>query len=319
MPTTIYHIHHVGHVVHDLSNALALYRQLGFACLPPAYPAMAEKEGGLPKPFGAANTHIPFLRNFIEIVTVVKDGQAIPADARLVPLQVPPPVLPRVLENIRRTVATVAQCLARGEGTHILCFSTNDIGAAAGQLDAEGVRHGGINVLQRPLETTEGVRMVPVRVLEIDGEEVVEGRLALADQAPPEVLQRQTNMNHPNGAVELDEVILCVANRELDGFASRYRRYLGSEARTEGMSRLFDLGTARIRIVPQLGMQEILPGEAAPPLPGFAGYAVKVADLTRTRQYLTSRGFPVVPTLLGGIFVPAAAALGTAIVFRQVT
>lgn len=240
MPIPIHHLHHVGHVVHDLSKALALYRRLGFACLPSSYPAMAEKEGGPPKPFGAANTHVPFLRNFIELVTVVKDGQALPAEARLVPLQVPPPVLLRVLENIRRTVATVAQCLARGEGTHILCFSTNDIGAAAAQLDAAGVRHGGIHVLQRPLETTEGIELVPVRVLEIDDGEVVEGRLALTDQAPPEVLQRQTNLNHPNGAKELDEVILCVAGRELDGFAGRYRRYLGSEARTEGMSRLSD-------------------------------------------------------------------------------
>jgi hypothetical protein len=280
---------------------------------------MVEKEGGQPKPFGAANTHITFLRNFIEIVTVFKDGQAIPVDARLVPVQVPAHVLPRVLEIIKRTVATVADCLGRGEGTHILCFHTTDIEAAAGQLDGEGVRHSGINVLQRPLHTTAGVRMMPVRVLEMDGEEVVEGRLALADQPPLEVLQRQTNMNHPNGAMELDEVILCVADRELAGFVSRYRRYFGSEAHTDGMSRLFDLGEARVRIVPQSGLPAILPGEAAPALPGFAGYAVQVADLTRTRQHLVSNGFPVEHTTLGGIFVPSAAALGTAIVFRQAT
>jgi len=60
-----------------------------------------------------------------------------------------------------------------------------------------------------------------------------------------------------------------------------------------------------------------LPGEDAPPLPGFVGYVVEVRDISDTRKYIEGNGFPVIETAEGDIFVPALAALGTAIVFRQ--
>lgn len=78
MGTDIDKIHHVGHVVQDMETALELYRKLGFVCMPPAYPTMAEQEGEAPEPFGAANTHIDFADNFIEIVTIVKEGGEFP-------------------------------------------------------------------------------------------------------------------------------------------------------------------------------------------------------------------------------------------------
>lgn len=317
MSAKIKHIHHVGHVVTDMGTALELYRKLGFVCPPPAYPAMAEKEGETPKPFGAANAHATFFRNFIEIATVVEDGGQIPQDANLVSLQVPPAVLPRILENIRHTVATVSRCLSRYEGTHILCFYTHDVEACAAQFDKDGVGHSGVNTVQRPVETTTGVQIVPIHYLEIDGEDVPEGRLAIAENPPLEILQAQAHMNHPNGAIELVEAILCVADSEIDDFTKRYRRYLGREVRTEGVTRIFDLDGARITIVPGSRLTNILPGEASPPLPGFAGYAVAVRDISAARKYIESNGFPVVETFVGDIFVPAFAALGTAIVFKQ--
>lgn len=67
MGTEIDKIHHVGHVVQDMETALELYRKLGFVCTLPAYPTMAEQEGETPKPLGAANAHIDFVDNFIEI------------------------------------------------------------------------------------------------------------------------------------------------------------------------------------------------------------------------------------------------------------
>ena len=130
-------------------------------------------------------------------------------------------------------------------------------------------------------------------------------------------MQTQTHINHPNGAIELVEAILCVSDSELDDFIKRYRRYLGRDARSEGVARIFDLESARIRIVPGSRLASILPGEDAPPLPGFVGYVVEVRDISDTRKYIEGNGFPVIETAEGDIFVPAFAALGTAIVFRQ--
>jgi hypothetical protein len=166
--------------------------------------------------------------------------------------------------------------------------------------------------------------MVPVDVLEIDGQDVPEGRLALADNPPLTVLGRQSQMNHPNGALEVVEIILCVTDEELDNFVKRYQRYLGCGVINQGVSRILQgvsrilaLENARITIVAESALPALLIGEAVPPLPGFAGYTVTVRDKAATEKYLKENGFPVKETAWGDIFVPASAALGTAIIFRQ--
>lgn len=317
MNTEIKHIHHVGHVASDMNAALELYRKLGFEYLTPSYPLIAEKEGEEPKPLGVANTHITFLRNFVEIATVVKKGTVIPEDAKMVPIQVLPAALPLVLQNIKRTVDTVSNCLQRFEGTHILCFCSSDVEASAARFNKNGIGHSGVNPVKRPIETTEGVKVLPLKVVEIDGEDVPEGRLAIADIPQLEILQKQTHMNHPNGATELVEVILCVAAAEAHDFTKRYQRYLGCDVSFEGAIRIFNLENARITIVPETHLDSILPGEAVPNLPGFAGYVVEVHDISATRKYIESNGFKVKETPEGDIFVSSNAALGTAIVFRQ--
>ncbi|MBY0600477.1 VOC family protein [Bacillus bingmayongensis] len=317
MKSEIKHIHHVGHVVTDMRVALDLYRKLGFICPPPAYPTIAEKEDEVPKPLGAANTHATFLHNFIEIVTIVENGERIPQDANFVPLQAPPTVLPRILENIRRTVNTISNSLSRFEGTHILCFCTSNAKDSAVQFNQDGVGHSGVNAVQRPIETEAGTQIVPLNYIEIDREDVPEGRLAIAENPPLEILQTQAHMNHPNGAIELVEVILCVADPELGDFIKRYQRYLGRDAQTKGVTSIFDLNGAYLTIVPESRLNDILPGEVTPSLPGFIGYAVAVHDISATRKFIERNGFPVVETAEGDIFVPAFASLGTAIIFRQ--
>jgi hypothetical protein len=119
MGTEIDKIHHVGHVVQDIEMALELYRKLGFVCTPPAYPTMAEQEGEAPTPFGAANAHIDFVDNFIEIVTIVQEGGRIPEDAHLIPLSAPPSIRSQIIASIKRAVATIAGCLTRFVGMHM--------------------------------------------------------------------------------------------------------------------------------------------------------------------------------------------------------
>ncbi|MEH7594644.1 VOC family protein [Bacillus toyonensis] len=136
MHAEIKFIHHVGHVVSDMEATLELYRKLGFVCSTPSYPALAESEGELPKPFGAANSHVEFLSSFIEIVTVAEKGARIPINAKLVPLQASPDVLQVIIGKIKRTVDTVSRCLSRYEGAHILCFGTEDADQTANGVES---------------------------------------------------------------------------------------------------------------------------------------------------------------------------------------
>lgn len=307
-------LHHVGHVVHDMGRALERYRRLGFALPGPAYPVLGEP----PEPFGVANAHAYLGGNFIELVAVAEAGH-LPDDARPIPLQVPEDRLPAFREAVRGAVANLNACLRRFEGVHILMFDSPDIDGAAARLAAGGAGHGGVHAAQRPVETAEGVLMEPVRYLEIDGAGpglVPEGRVGLAENAAG---SPHGAADHPNGAVELAGCVLCVADDELGDTERRYELYLGRAARRDGPVRTFALGEGRAEVVlvAASALSGLLPGEEAPALPGFAAYAVEVRDLAMTGRFLRDGDVPVRTTPAGEIFVPARAALGTAVVFRQ--
>ncbi|GAA3466087.1 VOC family protein [Nonomuraea roseola] len=318
-------LHHVGHVVRDMERALERYRLLGFTLPPAAYPALPGAAGAPAEPFGAGNTHAYFPRDFVELVTVVDDASgAVPADAHLVPLRVPDDKLPAVMAAVRGTAENLAACLRRFEGTHILMFDSPDVEGAAGRLEAGGVGHGGVHAVQRPVETAEGTWMEPVRYLEIDGDDpamprgrVPEGRVGLAESPSAELVDAQRRVDHPNGAIGLAECVLCVADGGLAEAERRYENYLGRPARGDALTRVFDLGGAKVVLVAASALDRLLPGERAPALPAFVAYGVAVRDLSATERFLRGSGLPLVRSAGGDLFVPAAQALGVAIVFRQ--
>ena len=80
---------------------------------------------------------------------------------------------------------------------------------------------------------------------------------------------------------------------------------------------VFDLEHAGVRLVPGSALGAILPGQAAPCLPAFAAYAVAVRDLAAPRALLQGNDLPVCEASGGAIFVPARAALGASVIFRQ--
>ncbi|MFF2652624.1 hypothetical protein [Streptomyces sp. NPDC058045] len=130
-------------------------------------------------------------------------------------------------------------------------------------------------------------------------------------------IQGARRRQHPNGAVDLVEAVLCVADEELTMIQRRYATYLGRPARPRGPARVFDLDGAALTLVPASDLTALLPGERPTALPALVGYTVAVQHLARTRDLLHRNGLPAQDTPTGDIFVPAEAALGTAVVFRQ--
>ncbi|UJW28571.1 VOC family protein [Saccharothrix sp. AJ9571] len=306
-------LHHIGHVVEDMTAALARYRELGFTVPAPSYPAMVRREGGVPEAFGAANTHADFPRNFLELATIVREGDRIPADAKLVPLQAPPEVVPRLVERVTATSAGLAAHLARFEGLHILMFSSPDIDAAAARLSAAGIGHGGVNTVKRPVETEAGIVAETVRYLEID--DPAEGRVGVVADLDPDI-QGTRQSAHPNGAQDLVGAVLCVADGELENTTARYGSYLDRPASPDGPARVFGLDGARLTIVPESGLAALLPGERPAARPALVACTVAVRDLDATGEFLRDNGIDPRRTPSGDLFVPAAEALGTAIVFH---
>ena len=311
MNNEIGYLHHVGHVVRDIEKAQQLYQKLGFICPAPAYPTLSRNAGEPARPFGAANMHATFVRNFVEIMAVVSEESHLPDDAHPIPLQVPPAALPRVVESIERTIAKVSASLARFEGLHILVFQTEDADESARRFDQIGVGHSGVNRVQQPHQ------LVPMGVVEIDREDVPEGRLAVAEVPVSEPLGAQPSPQHPNGAVDLVESILCVPDAEIEEYVERYQRYLGRVACRDGVARVFDLRESCVKLIPASWLAMMLPGETAPALPAFVAYVVAVHNLGSARSLLESNGLVVNAEPSGGIFVPAKVALGAAVIFRQ--
>jgi hypothetical protein len=316
---TVSHLHHVGHVVRDIGSAIALYRRMGFVVPPQSFPALAPRPGEPVRAFGVGNTHVSLRNNFVELVTVIDDqqGGGVDTDATLVPLQAPPEVLERLTDDIAHAARRISQALDRFEGLHILVFGTADADATVARLEAERVVHGPVTRVQRLVGTGAKAKQISIGFVEIDSEPGLspEGRLALAEDGPVNSTPL-ADRDHPNGAVELVESVLCVPDDDLSQYERRYSRYLQRPARTDGLLRIFDLDNSSVMIVPDSALGSVLPGEVPPDLPAFVAYGLAVRDLSTARNVLERSEFPVRSSSLGGIFVPASAALGAAIIFH---
>jgi hypothetical protein len=232
-------------------------------------------------------------------------------------------MLTALVERITATSATIAACLDRYEGLHILMFASPDIDAAAARLSAAGVGHGAVNSVQRPVRTDGETLVETVRYLESDSADpdarrgaVAEGRVGVAANIDPR-FQNTRRLEHPNGAFDLVEVVVCAATADLAAVRARYENYLGYPAHAEGATQVFDLDDARLVLVPDSLLAERLPGERAPALPSLVACAFAVRDIEEARELLQSNGFRLGITDSGDPFVPADAALGAAIIFRQ--
>ncbi|MGV9598919.1 VOC family protein [Streptosporangium sandarakinum] len=311
-------LHHVGHIVRDMDQAMERYRRLGFTVAAPAYPVLPATPGGPAEPFGVANAHVHFPCGFVELVALIGGTGRAPGNARPIPLRVPDDEVPGLRAAIRATAANIASFLQRFQGVHIMIADTPGIDRVAARLTADDVGHGGVHDVQRPVETSTGTSMEPARYLEITHPRlspgrVPEGRIGFAENTPVEAARDRRHTDHPNGATGLVECVLCVADTALPESVRRYENYFG-RARHGRVTR-FD--RANVTVVAASALAGLLPGERPAALPAFVAYAVAVRDLSATEKLLRDGDVPVIRTGPEEMFVPAGAALGVAIVFRQ--
>jgi hypothetical protein len=300
-------LHHVGHVIRDMAEAREACRRMGFSVTPPSFPALPGGPGGTLRAVGAGNAHIPLGRSFLELVTVLgRDGP--PDGAVLVPLHVPDGRLDRLAAGIAATTDRLQTALDRSRGLHLVVLTTSDADADAARLALAGTAHRGVQRTRRPGRTSA----VPLAVVELD--DVPEGRLALAEPLPADAHDPQ-GLEHPNGAIGLSDVVLCVADAELADVGARYAGYLDRRPRREGPALVFDMPDGQLTVVALSGLDALLPGERPPVLPAFVGCTIEVVDVGRTQDLLHDAGLPVHRTPVGLPFVPASAALGAAVAF----
>jgi Glyoxalase-like domain len=141
----------------------------------------------------------------------------------------PTPAVPRIRQELRSAATRLANALSRFEGVHILVFEAADVDAATQMLSASGVVCGAVNRIRRPVRRARGTAEVSIGYAEIENDQrSPEGRLAVAEPLPD-----VEGPTHPNGAIELLEVLLCVPSDQLPQHVERYQRYLRQSGRAE--------------------------------------------------------------------------------------
>jgi hypothetical protein len=277
---------HLAVMVNDLAAAGTTYERLGFTMTPVSQHSGALKAGAAAEPWGTANRCAMFRQGYLELMGVID---------------------PALYDN------HVPDFLARYEGIHILAFGCEDAAASADALAAAGFGATGVHALARPLETPDGERLAKFNLVRLPPEETPEGRVLAIEHLTRDYLWQDRYLDHPNGAIALTELVVCVA--DVDEAARRYSRYFGIPITGDGMAAKIALKTGKFVLIGTAELEERF-GIAAPVLPFAAAFTVAVNDLAMTRALLDQNGVEY-RAQGNGLMIPSSQAHGATVVFNQ--
>jgi hypothetical protein len=276
---------HIAVMVKDLAAAGAAYERLGFRLTPVSRHSGARTPGGPVEPWGVGNRCAMLRRGYLELMGVLD---------------------PALYDN------RVPEFLARYEGIHILAFGCDDADSVADGLGRRGFAAAGVHALARALETPEGERTAKFNLVRLPPEETPEGRVLAIQHLTPAYLWQERYLDHPNGAVALTGLVVCVA--DIEEAAARYARYFDAKPAVEDGRRVFALAAGRFVLTDASGLRRLC--DVAPPtLPFAASFTVAVADIDATAALLVRNGVAFA-TAGRRLVVPATEAHGATVMFE---
>jgi len=277
---------HAAVIVRDLHLSATAYRRLGFCLTPISQHSGALKSGGEAVQWGCANHCIMFQKSYLELMGVID---------------------PNLYDN------KILEFLERYEGIHILAFGCMDCAAAANRLVEEGFGADGIHFLTRSLDTPFGERRAEFNLARLPPEEMPEGRILAIQHLTPQYLWQDRYMTHSNGAIDLDEIIVCVEDPTT--VVRRYERYFGKPANEKFNLWRFTLRQGHFVITTPENLRTEFDINA-PTTPHAAAMKIKTQTLNKTRGILEKNNV-VYSETRHGLQVSAAEAAGATIIFTE--
>lgn len=279
---------HLAHWIPDLAAGAADLERLGFRLTPYTEHTHSPAPGAAVEPAGTANHCIMLRAGYLEILTAIADT-------------------PLAKEIHAR--------MARHVGLHLAAFCVNDAAAERERLVAQGFAQRPLVGLKRAAELADG-REVTLRFTVIRPEPglLPEGRVQFLSQDTPELVWEERWLDHPNGAVALTDLLMCVD--DVDECAQRYARYLRTAAQPLRGGRVLRFQRGALSILTPHALRDALPGVQTPPTPCMAAYALRVTDPDATAAYLRGAGFTCTRSDNGALILPMPASLGSVLVFH---
>ena len=275
---------HVAHFVPQMEGTSSELEWLGFTVTPFSSQSHRVEPGGPLEPAGAGNSCVMFRRGYLEFLTPIGDT----------------PIAAQLRAAMQRYV-----------GVHLIAFGT-----AAPAEDYARLTEGGFSpleplALQRAIETTTGDETARFSVVRVPPGTMPEGRVQFCQHLTPQWLWQDRWIRHPNHAVAIKGVIVCVADPQEAG--QRYARFAGLDARTHGDGWCIVTGRGYLLFADAPSVSQRF-GVDPPSLPWIAGYILESQDIRATADYLSAssvqsraldgqRILIELPPALGGIAV----------------
>jgi len=123
----------------------------------------------------------------------------------------------------------------------------------------------------------------------IDQDLFPEAKLIFIEHATRDLLWRPEWMEHPNGAISLEEVALCVD--DVDVVAAKFSRLFDLRPNFPMADvALFKLSEGKVYIVNLAALAKWAPGVVPPAVPSVFGVGFSVRDLNATKELLNTNG-----------------------------
>ena len=281
---------HTGVAVRDLDIGQTTYERLGFTLTPRSFHSGSRTAGGPVEKWGSGNHCAMFEHGYLEIIGIT--------DANL--------------------YSSTKEYLDRYEGSHIVAIGSGDADKSYPVLSGrfEGVTPA--TRLQRDAPfgpNNEETRLAAFRNIHVDWKKFPEAKLIFIDHLTRDVLWQPHLLQHPNGAVALSEVALCV--EELDETCGRLSRLFGQapeEVRPGG--NVFHLSRGNVYVITETRLKEWV-GITPPAMPYVAGFGIAVRDLDATREYFASRDVPTTDHPYPAFWVAPEHSCGPVVTFSQ--
>lgn len=274
---------HVGFMVRDLDAGEVRWRKLGFR-LAPRSPQMGKTPDAAMAPWATSNHCAMFERGYLELIGITDPTQFNPW----------------------------SPFLDRFEGIHITAFRCAEADSAYAALSQ---RTDGFDPpLQRRRDAPygDGTREFRFRNIFSQDARYPEGRFIVIEHQTPEVIWQPALMTHPNGAVAFDEVVFVA-----DPVAPTLQRLAAITGEMPRAGWMALSGGGAVSVLDPGDYAARFEGAVPPDMPCVAAVVVAVEDLTKSRACLDSNAVPYRPGDADTVWVPAAAANGGIVAFRQ--